>query len=87
MESVRDELVRFLEELGRQGDELKLKLHLATADARDEWAKLEEKWEDLKGKLDTVCETAEDVSEDIAAAVKQLLVEIEKGYERIRSLL
>lgn len=87
MASPGDELKRFLNDLLRQGDELRLKLHLATADARDEWVKIERKWEELKGKRDVLCEAAEDVSEDIVRAAKQLAAEVEKGYERIRSLL
>lgn len=87
MTTVRNELKHLVEALERQGDEIKLKLHLAKSDARDEWEKMEKKWGQLKGKMSGVLGTAEDVSEDIAQAAKQLASEIEKGYERIRSRL
>ena len=80
----RDELHRITEALRRQRDQLQLKLHLAKADARDEWDEVEKKWERLKVKLSALQETAEDVSEDIGHALKKLASEIEEGYERIR---
>jgi chromosome segregation ATPase len=83
----RDELHRITEALTRQRDQLRVKLHLARADARDEWGRTEKKWEHLKGRLSTLQETAEEISGDIGHAFKQLASEIEEGYERIRKLL
>jgi hypothetical protein len=87
MPQPRDELHRITEALTRRRDELQVKLHLAKADARDEWDKMEKKWEHLKGRLSALQETAGDVSEDIGHAVKQLVSEIEEGYERLRKLI
>jgi hypothetical protein len=83
----RDELHRITEALTRQRDQLRVKLHLARADARDEWGRMEKKWEHLKGRLSAIQETAGEVSEDIGHTLKRLVSEIEEGYERIRKLL
>jgi len=49
-----EHLQKIADDLKRQRDELQVKLHLAKADARDEWAKLETRWEEVKGKMETV---------------------------------
>ncbi len=49
-----EQLQKIADDLKRQRDELHVKLHLAKADARDEWAKLETRWEDAKTKMEAV---------------------------------
>ena len=77
-------LQKFAEDLKRQRDELMLKLHLAKADARDEWAKLEVQWEDVKTKMDTVRQEAEKTTESVSTGLGLVLDELKQGYERIR---
>ena len=40
------------ERLKQQRDELRVRLYLGKADARDEWARLETQWEVLRPKLE-----------------------------------
>ncbi len=77
-------LQKIAEDLKRQRDELMLKLHLAKADARDEWAKLEVQWEDVKTKMDTVRQEAEKTTESVSTGLGLVLDELKQGYERIR---
>lgn len=70
------------EEMERLRDEIRLKLHLATMDARDEWEKLEARWEEFRRKAD-LDETVEEVGD----AAEDLLDELRRGYERIRKAL
>ncbi len=77
-------LQKIAEYLKRQRDELMLKLHLAKADARDEWAKLEVQWEDVKTKMDTVRQEAEKTTESVSTGLGLVLDELKQGYERIR---
>ena len=79
-----EELVGKLE---RQRDELKLRAHLAKAEARDEWEELEVKWERLRSRLKAAGEEADVASEDVRAAASILADELKKGYERIRQSL
>lgn len=74
----KDTLEKLLDELRQQRDELKLKLHLAKADARDEFAELEKKFEHLRSKVEAAGADASDVASNVAD-------ELRKGYERIRS--
>lgn len=87
MAELKGRLETLLEELRQQRDELALKMHLAKADARDAWAEMEKKWEQLRAKMSAVGHEAKDVSQDVAAALEGVGKELKKGYGRIRKLL
>ena len=82
-----DHLQKIAEDLKRQRDELQVKLHLAKADARDEWAKLETRWEEVKSKMETVRQEASHTSESVASGLSLVLDELKKGYDNIRKTL
>lgn len=77
-------LQRLLDELRTQRDELKVKLHLAKADARDEFAELEKQFEHLRGKLDAAGAEAGEIAGNVGAALGGVAEELRKGYERLR---
>ena len=76
-----------MEKLKQQRDELRLKMHLAKADARDEWEELEGKWDTLKSRLRSAGEEAGEATGDIGEALRGLAAEIKKGYDRIKEQL
>ena len=82
-----ENLQKIGEDLKRQRDELMLKLHLAKADARDEWNNLETQWEEAKTKLETIREEAGKTTESVSAGLGNVLDELKRGYERIRKEL
>jgi flagellar biosynthesis chaperone FliJ len=61
-------------------DEIKLKLHLAGMDAKDEWNKVEPQVTQLEGKLN---EAAEDVNE----ATREAVDDVVKRLQKIRASL
>ena len=67
MTNVKDELKKNLERLQTIRDEVRLHLHLATMEAKDEWNKLEPH---LAG-AEKVAESVTDASRDIVAAALQ----------------
>jgi uncharacterized protein YjbJ (UPF0337 family) len=83
----KEDFTEFVENLKTQRDELKVRMHLAAADAKDEWDKLEGKWNHFEAKAKQVGDQASDVSKDVWAAAKDLGAEIKEGYERIRKTL
>lgn len=87
MGTIPDEIQKLLDSLHQQADELRLKMHLAKADARDEWEQLEKQWHELQGKAGVIRDTAEEASADIASAAHLLAKKVEKGFERLRRLL
>lgn len=85
--AVRHDVRSLFDDLRTQRDELVVKLHLARADARDEWQALEKRWEHLKAKMEVVGREAGEVAEDVGEAARDVLDELKKGYARLRTLL
>ena len=52
MAELEQKLASLKEDLRQARDELRVQMHLAKADARDEWEKLEPKWDEFQEKLD-----------------------------------
>ena len=82
-----EHLQKIADDLKRQRDELQVKLHLAKADARDEWAKLETRWEEVRTKMEAVKKEASHTTESVASGLSGVLDELKKGYDRIRQTL
>lgn len=80
----KETLDSLMDTLRRQRDELKLKVHLAKADARDEWAELEKQWEHLRAKLEGAGAEAGEVAENVGLGLGNVAEELRKGYDRIR---
>ena len=74
-------------DLERRRDELRLKLHLAKADARDEWERTEQKWERVRTDLQRAQQGTGKAVEEIAGGVQNLIDEISNSYKRIRSTI
>ncbi len=87
MASLRDTLRETLEKLEQERDELRVRLHLGKAEARQEWDKLDARIGELRGRLDRAGDEAGEVMEDVAAAAKLLGDEIRLGFDRIRRML
>ncbi|MCA9499885.1 MAG: hypothetical protein MRJ67_06280 [Nitrospirales bacterium] len=82
-----DQLQKIADDLKRQRDELQVKLHLAKADARDEWAKLEAQWEEVKTKMEAVRKEASHTTDSVSTGLGLVLDELKKGYDSIRKTL
>jgi hypothetical protein len=87
MTDVKEQMTKALEQLKQHRDELQVQLHLAKADAKDEWARLENQWEDIQPKLKAAREEAGRTAESVGAALGLAIDELKKGYERLRSRL
>lgn len=83
----REKFQQVVADLERERDELKLKLHLAKADGRDEWAKLDGKLAELRLRADAAGNEARDALDDVGEAAKKLADEIREGFKRVRKTL
>ena len=85
----RDKWQEVLSDLERQRDELKLRLHLAGKEARDEWARLalDEKITTLRQRADAAGVEARGAMKEIGSAAERLADEIREGLERVRKTL
>ena len=75
------------DQLKRMRDELALKMHLGTAEAKSEWAKLEVKWLKYEQQQDRVKDAVKDTGRNVGTAMDMAGDELKKGYERIRGFL
>ena len=78
---------RLVDELETQRDELLLKIHLAKAEAKDEWEELESRWQNLQERLPEVRNAASESADNIGAALGLVAEEIGKAYKRLRDTL
>ncbi|MBY0276087.1 hypothetical protein K2Z84_12140 [Candidatus Binatia bacterium] len=71
-----------LRDLRTRRDELKVRIHLGSQEAQDEWHRLEERWNEFAAKAHV-----EDSAEGISSALGLLKEELVRGYERVRNAL
>jgi hypothetical protein len=76
-----------VERLQRERDELRVKMHLARLEVRQDWDELEGKWETFKSRYGGALKEAQSAGKDIGAAARSMLSEIRQGYRRIRKAL
>ncbi len=87
IDELRKEARELMARLREERDELHLQIHLAKAEARDEWEKLEPSWEEFQARVHAVAETAGDASKDVYSALGLLGDELRHGYDRIRKAM
>ena len=87
MTGKQSDVDRLVDGLEQQRDELLLKIHLAKAEARDEWEELEDKWQNLQQRLPEAREAASESADNIGAALGLVAEEIGKAYKRLRDTL
>ena len=73
--------------LRTERDELRVQMHLAAAEVRDEWEELEEGWDALEARLTAAGHEAADASRDVGAALALVSEEVAIAYRRIRDRL
>lgn len=69
-------------DLKRRRDELRVKIHLASKEAQEEWQELEEKMEDFVARAELG-----KTGEGIGDAVGKLGQELKLGYQRVRDAI
>jgi len=82
--NIKSEIEKTRDALQQQRDELKVQIHLAKLEARDEWETTEHQFHTLESKLKDITMDASDASREIAASAKQLIDDIQAAYHRIR---
>jgi acetoin utilization protein AcuB len=80
-------LQREIDELRRVRDELKVRIHLAKADAKDRWDELDHQFRRLEAKGHQIAQASEEPLRDVRDAARLLVDEIREGYRRIRDAL
>jgi len=81
-----DDLV---DELKQKRDDLRLQIHLASKEVKDEWEDLEEKMHDFSGKAKKFSNDAKlkETGEGIGDALATVGHELKQGYDRIKKAI
>lgn len=85
MADLQDEINEMIADLKQVRDELKVQLHLAKEDIKDDWDEVEGNLQKLESKAKTIGNAAKEASEDVGEAAKLLAEEVKNGFNKIRS--
>ncbi len=81
--SVKIEFDNLLEKLKSERDEIALKLHLASMEAKEEFEEADKHWETLKIKAAEIADESKETSEEFIAKAKIVGEELKDAYARI----
>ena len=84
---IKEEFGNLIERVKTERDQIKLKAHLASMEAREEFAAAEQKWNQLKEKSSEIADEAVDTSEEYIAKAKIIGEELKETYKRISKRL
>lgn len=83
MNEMQRGLIKEMAEVKRVRDELRLQAHLARAEAKDLWVRLENAWPRLESRLRDLERESGEAAEQLAKATKELLTELKDGYRSL----
>lgn len=75
------------EKLRTLRDELRVKIHLGKAEARDKWEELESDWQHVEGKIKVLGEETKESAKEVGEATEIVVGELRDAYRRLRDLL
>jgi hypothetical protein len=85
--NMKMEFDKLVEKLKAERDEINLKMHLASMDAKEEFAKAEIKWDQVKNTASKITDDAVETSEEFIAKAKIVGEELKETYNRIANRL
>jgi hypothetical protein len=87
MDETHDRIQELISSLKQQRDELAVRMHLAGAEARQEWDRLDEKVNQLANRFDPLKQAVDKSADDVWISLKLLGEELQHGFQRIRKSL
>ncbi len=84
---LQEEFNRLVGKLKSERDEIKLKMHLASMDAKKEYEDAEKIWDQVKAKASDIADDAVETSEEFIAKSKIVGEELKETYNRISKRL
>lgn len=85
--SIKEDFENLLEKLQTERDEINLKLHLASMEARQEFEEAEKEWQRLKSKAAEIADDSADTSDEFIAKAKIVGEELKDAFYRISKRL
>jgi len=87
MSDLQDRINDEFEKLRTLRDELRVKIHLGKAEARDKWQELEGDWQHVEGKIKVLGDETKESAREVGEATEVLVGELRDAYRRLRDLL
>ena len=87
MSETKSTLERLVKSLKQERDELKLKMHLASMDAKNEYERLSRKYDEMSEQIDPVKGAVEESAEGVFAALGLVADELKVGFQRVRKAI
>lgn len=85
--AMKDDFSRLIEEAKVKRDELKLQMHLASMEAKEEFQEAEKKWKKFKDKALEIKDEAIETSDEVLVKTKIIGEELKETYHRIAKRL
>ncbi len=87
MSDQRSAVEALIKALKQERDELKLKMHLASMDAKSEYDRLSAKIDELNGQYEPVSSAVGETADNVFAALKLAGEEMKSGFHRVRKAI
>jgi len=81
--AIKEDFENLLDKLQVERDEINLKMHLASMEAKQEFEEAEKQWHQLKIKATEIADETVDTSEEFIAKAKIVGEELKDAYYRI----
>ena len=85
--SIKIEFDNLIDKLKTERDEIKLKLHLASLEAKEEFEEADKHWDTIKIKATEIADDSKETSEEFIAKAKIVAEELKDAYSRISKRL
>ena len=85
--ALKQDFENLLESLKTERDEIKLKMHLGSMEAREEFQGVEKKWDTFTQKAADIADDTVETSEEFIEKAKIVGEELKTTYDRIKARL
>ncbi|MSP27985.1 MAG: hypothetical protein EXR80_06035 [Methylococcales bacterium] len=85
--AIKEEFNNLLDKLKAERDEIGLKLHLASMEAKKEFEAAEQQWQLVKAKAAEIADDSVETSEEFIAKAKVVGEELKETYQRVTKRL
>jgi hypothetical protein len=82
-----DRLKGEFENLRTLRDDLRVRIHLAKAEVRDQWEDLEKDWQRVEGRMKAIGDSSRESAKEVGEAAGLLVEELRDAYRRLRETL
>ena len=87
MSDTRKRLEQLVNTVKKERDELKLQIHLASLDAKDEYERLSQKCDQLTEEYHPVTDAVEKTADHVVSASGMVTDELQLGFQRVRKAI